>query len=127
MLARSLAALVGLFLLFILQAKAFEPDKYLPNDTDAVVVVNVQQILASPLVRTHYAAALPDLLKSNEDVHKVLKSTGLDPLKDIDQVIFANGESLYRLTKGVVKGKTEYGSAGGFFFLVKGRFDVAKF
>src|SRR5262245_18704350 len=127
MLPRILAALVVVFLLVILPVYAVEPDKYLPNDTDAVVTINVQQILASALVKTHYAAALPELIKSNEDGQKILTGLGLDPLKDIDQVIFANGDGLYRLTKGVEKGKTVYGSAGGFFCLVKGRFNVAKF
>src|SRR5262249_20233392 len=84
-------------------------------------------ILASPLVKTHYAASLPELLKGNQDVQKVVKGVGIDPLKDIDLLIFTNGESLYRLTKRVDKGKTIYGSEGGYFFLVKGRFDVAKF
>jgi hypothetical protein len=106
---------------------AAEVDKYLPNDADAVVTINVQQILASPLVKTHYATSLPELLKTKELVQKVVKNLGIDPLKDIDRIIFTNGESLYRLTKRVDKGKTIYGSEGGFFFLVKGRFDAAKF
>lgn len=125
MLPRFYAILIAL--LVILPAQAIEPDKYLPNDTDAVVAINVQQILASPLVKTHYAASLPELFKSNDDVQKALKTVGLDPLKDIDQIIFANGEGLYRLTKGVEKGKTVYGSTGGYFGLIKGKFDVAKF
>jgi hypothetical protein len=125
MLPRFLAALFGGFVL--LPAHAIEPDKYLPNDTDAVVTINVQQILASPLVKTHYAAALPELFKANDELQKVLKGVGLDPLKDIQQILFANGEGLYRLTKGVEKGKVVYGSTGGFFCLVKGRFDTAKF
>jgi hypothetical protein len=105
---------------------AIDPDKYLPGDTDAVVAINVQQILASPLVKTHYLQPVQDWLKSSEETPRHLKSLGLDPLKDIDQVVFANGEGLYRLTKGVEKGKTVYGSEGGYFFLVKGRFNVAR-
>jgi hypothetical protein len=125
MFPRLLALLVAL--LVILPVHAIEPDKYLPNDTDAVVAINVQQILASPLVKTHYATSLPELFKSDDDLQKALKSVGLDPLKDIDQIIFANGEGLYRLTKGTVNGKVDYGSKGGYFCLIKGRFDVAKF
>jgi hypothetical protein len=117
--------LVGL--LSVLPVRAAVPDKYLPNDTDAVIIVNVQQILASPLVKTHYQGPLQDWLKSNEDVQKTFKSLNFDPLKDIDQIVIANGESLYRLTKGTVEGKTVYGSSGGFFFLLKGRFDLPKF
>lgn len=124
---RSLGGLLLVGLLLAFPVRAAVPDKYLPNDTDAVVIVNVQQILASPLVKTHYQGPLQDLLKSNEDVQKTLKNLNFDPLKDIDQIVFANCESLYRLTKGTVQGKTVYGSEGGYFFLVKGRFDLSKF
>ncbi|MBL8793550.1 MAG: hypothetical protein JNM56_06585 [Planctomycetia bacterium] len=124
---RLLGTLVCLGMLAVLPARAAVPDKYLPADTDAVVIINVQQILASPLFKTHYQTLVQDLLKSNDDVQKTLKGLNLDPLKDIDQVVFANGESLYRLTKGTVNGKTVYGSNGGYFFLIKGRFDLPKF
>src|SRR5579871_1444943 len=113
-----------LLLLLVLPAQAIEPDKYLPNDSDAVVAINVQQILASPLVKTHYAASLPELFKFNEDLQKALKSVGLDLLDVLERIVFANGEGLYRLTKGVEKGKTVYGSTGGYFGLIKGKFDV---
>lgn len=124
---RSLLGLLLVGLLVAFPARAAVPDKYLPYDTDAVVLVNVRQILASPLVKAHYQGPLQDLLKANEDVQKTFKSLNFDPLKDIDQIVFANGESLYRLTKGTIDGKTAYGSTGGYFFLIKGRFDLPKF
>lgn len=115
-----------LVLVLVWPAQAAVVDKYLPNDTDAVVIINVQQILASPLVKTHYQKLLQDWLKTEGDLQKRLQDLGIDPLKDIDQVIFTNGESLYRLTKRTEQGKVIYGSEGGYFFLIKGRFNAAK-
>lgn len=125
-LRRWIPALVVVWGIEFVHAQAADLDKYLPNDTDAVVTINVRQILASPLVKTHYLEPLQDLIKSNEDLQKLVKGLGIDPLKDIDQVVFSNGEGLYRLTKRLDKGKTIYGSESGFFCLVKGKFDVAK-
>jgi hypothetical protein len=125
-LRRWLLAVVLVFGIGVLRASAAEVDKYLPNDTDAVATVNVRQILASPLVKTYYLESLQEWVKTNEDMQKLVKGLGIDPLKDIDQLIFSNGESLYRLAKRVEKGETIYGSDPGVFFLVKGKFDVAK-
>jgi hypothetical protein len=126
MLRRSLLAVVLVFGIGALRASAAEVDKYLPNDTDAVVTVNVRQILGSPLIKMYYLESLQELIKSNEELQKAVKGIGIDPLKDIDQVIITNGESLYRLTKRVEKGETKYGSEPGFFCLIKGKFSVAK-
>jgi len=99
-------------LLTALPARAAVPDKYLPNDTDAVVIVNVQQILASPLFKAHYLTLCQDWLKAPGDLPAFLQAVGLDPLKDIEQIVFANGESLYRLTKRTEQGKSIYGTDG---------------
>jgi len=109
-----------------LPAQAIEPDRYLPNDTDAVVSINLRQIINSPLVKLHYKDSLPEAFKFSPELDKLLTGSGIDPLKDIDQIIFANGEGLYRLTKGVENGKTVYGSTGGYYALLKGRFNVAR-
>lgn len=123
---RWLAFLCAAWVCLALPAQAIEPDKYLPNDTDAVVSINLQQIFNSPLVKLHYKDSLPEAFKFSPELDKLLTGGGIDPVKDLDQIIFANGEGLYRLTKGVENGKTVYGSTGGYYALLKGRFNVAK-
>jgi hypothetical protein len=94
-----------------LPARAVEPDKYVPSDSEALVVVNVHQILNSELVKKYGLEQLKTLLKSNDEANKFLKATGLDPLKDIHSVIV--GASL-----GGAKPK--------FQIVVHGKFDVDK-
>ncbi|HXG09631.1 MAG TPA: hypothetical protein VNK04_07570 [Gemmataceae bacterium] len=93
------------------QAGAAEVHKYLPDDTGAVVTINIRQILDSALVKKHALERIKQGLKENEEVQKVLDALGLDPLKDIDQLILAS-PSLNEEEKGLV--------------IVTGRFDPDK-
>ncbi len=92
-------------------ARAAAPDKYLPSDSDFVAVINVRQLLDSPLVKKQDLEKLRSQMKSNEDVNKILQATGLDPLKDIDSV-----------SLGVALGTGEPKVA----FVVHGKFDLDK-
>ena len=116
------AALFGMSL----AAPAADFEKYLLNDTDAVVTVHVKQFVASPLFQKHYQKLVQDWLKNTDEVAKALTATGFDPLKDIDWVVAANGESLYRLEKKIVGKTIVPENYGGAFALVQGRFDPAK-
>jgi hypothetical protein len=94
----------------VLSARAAEPDKYLPSDSEAVVVINVQEMLNSPLVKKnleHLKAAMA----SNEDAKKFFKATGLDPLKDIHKVVI---------------GASMGGGEPKALIVVRGKFDVDK-
>src|SRR4051794_4636372 len=94
-----------------LPARAVEPDKHIAPDCEGVLVVNVRQILNSPLVKKYGMAQIKEQLNSNEDAKKFIKATGLDPLKDLHSISVS-------------------GSAGGgkpkFLVVVKGKFDVEK-
>jgi hypothetical protein len=87
-------------------------DKYLPDDTGGVFVVDVKQILASKAFTKDVKKQIEDVLKM-EEVQMVLKDSGFDPLTDVDRVILA-------ITPGNNEGM------GGPFFVVEGRFDAAK-
>src|SRR6516165_1850557 len=82
--------LAGALLALVLPARAAEPDKYLPNDTEAIVVLNVKQILDSPLVKKHLAEKIRDEIKNNAEVSKVLEALGFDPLKDLSSITIAS-------------------------------------
>lgn len=72
-----------------LPARAAEPDKYLPDDAEVVLSVNVRQILDAPLLQKAAAGALKSALAGNPDVQKVLEALGFDPLKDVNSVTAA--------------------------------------
>jgi hypothetical protein len=90
--------------------RAADVDPYLPNDTEAVVTVNVKQILDSAFVKKYGLDAIKEALK-DDNAQKMMKDLAFDPLKDVDVIVSsASG------------GEKERG-----MLIFRGRFDVAKF
>jgi hypothetical protein len=92
-------------------------EKYLPDDTDALLVVNVRQVLASPMAKKGLDKQVAALI-NHPAAQSYLKDAGFDPLKDIDRVIVCAGRSCWS--------DDENGREDGPFVLFQGRFDVAK-
>lgn len=90
-------------------ARAADVDPYLPDDAEAVLTVNVRQILDSPLIKKHALETVQKLIESSS--LKDLKDLDLDLQKDIDRLIFANSGS----------------EADRLLFIAHGRYEVAKF
>jgi hypothetical protein len=91
--------------------RAAEPDKLLPASADSVLQVNVRQILDSDITKKYALEQLKQFLDGNE-AKKMLTELGLDPLKDIDQlVVGASGSN-----KGDMKA----------LIIVHGKFNVDK-
>jgi hypothetical protein len=86
-------------------------DKYLPDETCGVFVLNVKLIRESKAYAKGPEKAVNDLLKMDE-VQAILKEAGLEPVKDIDRIVIAN-----------VPGRE---GMGGPFFVFEGRFDPDK-
>jgi len=86
MLRRLLPGL-ALFALAV-SSRAAETDKFVPNNADAIVVVNVRQITESALFKI-YESQIKDFLKNNADAKKALEDLGLDPFKDVYTVVIA--------------------------------------
>ena len=91
---------------------AGDVDKYLPDDTDVVIGVNLKQILDSGLFKKHGQDKFKELIKSNAEVGKVIESLGFDPLKDLSSVTMA-------LVGLIPEPKP--------LIIVRGNFDPAKF
>jgi hypothetical protein len=69
---------------------AAELDKFLPDDTKVIASVNVRQIIDSPLAKKYeLAKELEKSLQNNAEASDVLKSLGLDPLKDVNRITLA--------------------------------------
>lgn len=106
-LSRSWPALLGL-VLAALPARAADIEKLLPDDTTAVLTINVGQILDSAVVKKY---VLPDIeAKVNTEVGKVVRLLGLNPVKEISAVTFASpGGSDQNKWLGVVSGSFDPG------------------
>jgi len=100
-------ALVGL----AAQVRAAEVDKYLPNDAEVAVVVNVKQLAEAPLVKKHVLTQLKALMQGNADLSKILEAVGFDPLRDLSSITLA-GNGFSGNAKGLV--------------IAHGQFDTAK-
>jgi hypothetical protein len=95
-------------------------DKYLLDDTDAVFVINVKQIRASP----GYAKGIKKQLEgalADPDAPLWLKGIGFDTLRDIDRVILCSGRSCYTDVFTTLDATTGYP-----LILLQGKFDGAK-
>jgi hypothetical protein len=66
--------------------RAAEPDKLAPADTEAVMVLNLRQMLDSPLVKKEDLDKAKEAMKQNPQVQQILTATGFDPLKDLNRV-----------------------------------------
>jgi hypothetical protein len=109
---RRLAWLVVIGLLSpALAARAAEADQYFPNDTQAVVTINIKQILGAAAVKPNLAK-LQTAMKGVDGLQKTLEDLGFDPMKDLDSVTVA------------AVGAEDPENA---LIIVRGKFDAAKF
>lgn len=99
-------------------AAAAEADKYLLDDTDAVLGVNVKLLMGSPLVKKNYLPLARKQLQDNAELRKQLGEVGLDPFRDVDRVLLVHGDSCHR----TVDGKEQVGP----LVIIRGRFNPAK-
>jgi len=93
-------------------SQAAEIDRYLPDDTEAVVTFNVRQALDSPLIKKNGLEAAKEALKSLDEVNSILIDLGFDPFKDLDRMVIASPGGNDK-DKGLI--------------IVHGRFDLDKF
>src|SRR6516162_2575418 len=99
------------FFLLLLPLSAAEIDKFLPDKTEAVLTINVKQMLHGSLVKRYALEPLHLALKDCGEVHDILKSLGVDPFQDIDRIA----------------GAATAGEEGYEVAIVHGRFDTAQF
>ena len=71
-------------------ARAADVNKFLPDDAEIIMVLNVQQIIGSALVQKHALPQVKQLMQSNEQVKQILTAVGFDPLKDLTRITVAS-------------------------------------
>lgn len=69
-----------------LPCRAADGEKYLPNNSDGVVTIDVKLLLDSPIAKRNLEQVKP-LLKANENYQKTMEALGLDPFKDIETIL----------------------------------------
>jgi predicted transcriptional regulator len=92
--------------------RAGEVDKYLPDDTEMLIAVNVKQIVKSELFKKNVEAKAREALKNQDELQDALKDLGFDPFTDIERVVVARAASA-DLDRGLI--------------IVHGKFDLDKF
>jgi hypothetical protein len=100
---------------------AAEIDKYLLNDTDAVLALNVRQAVDSAVFKKYYRETLDKLLADNDGVKRELKDFGIDPFQTISRVLLVHGENSHRLAS-----KPGDRNELSYFFILRGKFTPAK-
>jgi hypothetical protein len=89
---------------------AADVDPNLPPDTEVVVSVNLDSLLASPLGKRYLATTVTESIKSNAQLADALKTLELEPLRDLTRVTIAMSSA---------------GAESG-FVIVNGKFNRAK-
>jgi hypothetical protein len=69
-------------------ARAADPDKLIPPDSEYVFSANIKQIVESDIVKKYALEQLKQALQG-ADAKKFLTDLGLDPLKDVERLIIA--------------------------------------
>jgi hypothetical protein len=77
-----------LALLLAAPARAADVDRFVPDDSEIVVSVNVKGLLDSPVVKNNVLPQIKAILE-DQDVQDVLKDLNFDPLKDLHSVLVA--------------------------------------
>src|SRR5262245_21808864 len=68
-------------------AGRLEAEKWMLDDAEVVVIVNVKAMLGSDVMKKGGTQQLKGLLKTQEDAQKLLEACGLDPFKDVDGLL----------------------------------------
>jgi len=70
-------------------AGKFEPEKWLADNSDVVMAINVRVLFDAPMMKKGGLPAIKDALKNNEMATGILKSAGIDPFKDIETILIS--------------------------------------
>src|SRR5260370_42122283 len=72
-----------------LKGAGSDADKWVMDNADFVVVINVKQLAASDVMTKGGADAVKALVKAEPKVSGVFEAAGVDPFKDVDSVLFS--------------------------------------
>jgi hypothetical protein len=88
-----------------------DADKWLVNDPEVVLTINVKQMTTSKLLQANLPT-MKDMIKSNEEAKQFFEATGLDPFKDVENILISGSGGSAKDAKGL--------------FVIRGKFDTKK-
>lgn len=94
-----------LALAFVVPVRAAEADKFIPNDAEQVVIINVKQLVGSELIKKFALPEFEKNLKDNKEYKQFQTLTGLDLLKDVDSIVIANAGTTGDKAMVIVRGR----------------------
>jgi hypothetical protein len=74
---------LALILVAARSVRAADVDRYLPNDAQLIVHVNLREVLDAPLTRMYALDELHATLQKHDEVRQTLDAFGLDPFRDL--------------------------------------------
>jgi len=93
-------------------ARAIDVEALLPKESDAVVSINVRQLLDSDIIKRFALDIIKKGMKENQETQRAFDALGLDPLKDFNRVTVGIGGEDATDAKAVI--------------VVEGKFDPKK-
>ena len=94
-------------------ARAADYEKLLPAESEAVISINVRQLLDSSLVKQYALDTIKKAMMDSAEAKQAFAALGLDPLKDFERVTIAGQGEDPQNVKGLV--------------VIQGRFEPKKF
>src|SRR5215217_7360605 len=89
-----------------LKGAGADADKWVMDNADFVVALDVKQLAASEVMAKGGSDALKALVKAEPRASGVFEASGIDPLKDVDSVLFSGSiGGKASDAKGIVVGK----------------------
>jgi len=91
---------------------ANENEKWMVDDAEVVVAINMKQLVGSQIMQKGGTDAVKAAINGNEQLKSVLEATGVDPLKDINTILVSGTGSSAKDVKAL--------------FVLRGKFDLDK-
>jgi len=87
-----------------------QANRWMPADAEVVFGANFRQMLNSPLVKKKDLDELRTKLKENKQAQQMLQAAGIDPLKDIDEMLVTvSGIGPQAKVRAVIQGRFNEG------------------
>ncbi len=102
---KALGCVAALALAVAAPARSADADKYVPADAEAVLHVNVEQLLGSALAKKYALPHVEKWLRDNKEAQQAFTAVGLDPLKDVASVTVSNAGQTGDKVLVAVRGK----------------------
>jgi hypothetical protein len=86
-------------------------DNYIPEDSEAVLAIDVRSLREAPIVQQHFLTSLGQIVRDSQETFRWIELLGVNPLEDVDSLLISFAP----------------GSGGQPLWLARGRLDPTRF